>query len=170
MVNKARDIAKKNNLEQKISQMKFDLFKPNTKLIKKFQQFQTWILDPPRAGALELVRTLNKTNSPQKIIYISCNPDTLKRDLYLFSENDYKVTFLEGVDMFPRTLHSEMIAVIELDDEIELLERMVKENKKNNTKSYKENKMKYIPKADIEMMREDRYEASGNKKQKKFKY
>ena len=67
-------------------------------------------------------------------------------------ENDYKVTFLEGVDMFPRTLHSEMIAVIELDDEIELLERMVKENKKNNTKSYKENKMKYIPKADIEMV------------------
>ena len=63
-----------------------------------------------------------------------------------------------------------MIAVIELDDEIELLERMVKENKKNNTKSYKENKMKYIPKADIEMMREDRYEASGNKKQKKYKY
>ena len=41
---------------------------------------------------------------------------------------------------------------------------------KNNTKSYKENKMKYIPKADIEMMREDRYEASGNKKQKKYKY
>ena len=63
-----------------------------------------------------------------------------------------------------------MIAVIELDDEIELLERMVKENKKNNTKAYKENKMKYIPKADIEMMREDRYEASGNKKQKKYKY
>ena len=52
-----------------------------------------------------------------------------------------------------------MIAVIELDDEIELLERMVKENKKNNTKSYKENKMKYVLKTDIEMMREDRYEA-----------
>ena len=35
---------------------------------------------------------------------------------------------------------------------------------------YNENKMKYIPKADVEMLREDRYEASGNKNQKKYKY
>lgn len=40
----------------------------------------------------------------------------------------------------------------------------------NNTKKYNENKIKYIPKADVEMMREDIYESSGNKRHKKFNY
>ena len=40
---------------------------------------------------------------------------------------------------------------------------------KENTNKYKENKLRYIPKADIEMLREEIYESSGNKKQKKFK-
>ena len=61
----------------------------------------------------------------------------------------------------------ENIAVLKRDPEIDELEELVK---KNNTKKYNENKIKYVPKADIEMMREDRYEATGNKKQKKFRY
>ncbi len=67
------------------------------------------------------------------------------------------------------TSHLETIAVLKLDDELEYLENLVKENKKNNTKKYNENKLRYIPKADIEMMREDRYEKTGNKNQKKYK-
>ncbi len=65
--------------------------------------------------------------------------------------------------------HVETIAVLKLDDELEYLENLVKENKKNNTKKYNENKLRYIPKADIKMMREDRYEKTGNKNQKKYK-
>ena len=168
-VNDAKINQKINNINN-ITFIADDATNYMTKLAKVREHIDIVIMDPPRDGSTKQFINAIKYLGARKVIYISCNPDTLKRDLYLFSENDYKVTFLEGVDMFPRTLHSEMIALIELDDEIELLERMVKENKKNNTKSYKENKMKYIPKADIEMMREDRYEASGNKKQKKYKY
>ena len=51
--------------------------------------------------------------------------------------------------------------------ELEFLEALVKKQKEN-TKNYKENKMKYIPKADIEMMREDPFEATGKKPKKKW--
>lgn len=141
-----------------------------TKLAKVREHIDIVIMDPPRDGSTKQFINAIKFLKARKVIYISCNPDTLKRDLYLFSDNDYIVKDLECVDMFPRTLHSEMIAILEFDDEINELEELVKENKKNNSKKYNENKMKYIPKADIEMMREDRYEATGNKKQKKYRY
>ena len=141
-----------------------------TKLAKVREHVDVVIMDPPRDGSTKQFINAIKYLGAKKVIYISCNPDTLKRDLYIFSENDYIVKSLEAVDMFPRTLHLETIAVLELDNEIDELEKLVKENKKNNTKKYNENKMKYIPKADVEMLREDRYEASGNKNQKKYKY
>ena len=72
--------------------------------------------------------------------------------------------------MFPRTQHLESFAILERDEELDDLEMLVRENKRKNTKKYNENKLRYIPKADVEMMREDKYEASGNKKQKKYKY
>ena len=124
-------------------------------------------MDPPREGSTPQFINAIKYLNVKKIIYISCGPESLKRDLRLFMDNDYVVESITGVDMFPRTQHLENIAIIKKDDELEYLENLVK---KNNTKKYKENKLKYIPKADIEMMREDKYEATGNKKQKKYRY
>ena len=64
-------------------------------------------------------------------------------------------------------IHTECVAVFEKDSELLELEALVKKQKEN-TKNYKENKMKYIPKADIEMMREDHFEATGKKPKKKW--
>lgn len=138
-----------------------------TKLAKTREKIDVLIMDPPREGSTPQFINAIKYLNVKKIIYISCGPESLKRDLRLFMDNDYVVESITGVDMFPRTQHLENIAIIKKDDELEYLENLVK---KNNTKKYKENKLKYIPKADIEMMREDKYEATGNKKQKKYRY
>jgi 23S rRNA (uracil1939-C5)-methyltransferase len=47
-----------------------------------------------------------------KIVYISCNPSTLARDIKRFSENGYSTTEIQPVDMFPYTEHVECVAII----------------------------------------------------------
>ena len=141
-----------------------------THLAKAKEKVDILIMDPPREGSTKQFIDAVGYLKPRTVIYVSCDPKTLKRDLYLFSDNDYVVKGIEGVDMFPRTQHIESFAILERDTELEELEELVKNNKKNNTKKYNENKLKYIPKADIEMLREDRYEATGNKRQKKYRY
>ena len=75
--------------------------------------FNVCVLDPPRAGvnreAIELIRK----KRPQKVIYLSCNPATLARDLCLFCER-YNISSLKPYDMFPNTHHVETLAVLEL--------------------------------------------------------
>ncbi len=67
------------------------------------------IVDPPRNGlSHEVINYLNKTNS--KIIYVSCNPITLKRDIDEL--NNYKITKLSIVNMFPRTKHVETVVLM----------------------------------------------------------
>lgn len=69
-------------------------------------------MDPPRSGSTpEFLNSAIKSNF-EKIVYISCNPKTLKRDLKLL-EQDYKTTKIVGVDQFPMTDHTEVIAVLE---------------------------------------------------------
>ena len=136
-------------------------------LAKNREKCDVVLMDPPRDGSTKaFINAINYLGA-RKVVYISCNPETLKRDLYLFSENDYVVKSITAVDMFPRTIHTECVAVLEKDSELEELEALVKKQKEN-TKNYKENKMKYIPKADIEMMREDPFEATGKKPKKKW--
>jgi len=139
-----------------------------TQLAKIKEHVDVIVMDPPRDGSTKQFINAIKYLNCKKVIYISCNPITLKRDIYQFFENDYVVKSLTPVDMFPRTIHTENIAILELDDEIEVLEKLVKENQKNNTKKYNENKIRYIPKADIEMIKNDKYEAKGyiNKKKR----
>lgn len=68
------------------------------------------ILDPPRKGCgEELVRTIGKMN-PSRVVYVSCDPATLARDLKYFAENGYKTEKITPCDMFPRTAHVETVA------------------------------------------------------------
>ncbi|MDR1781786.1 MAG: 23S rRNA (uracil(1939)-C(5))-methyltransferase RlmD [Bacilli bacterium] len=72
------------------------------------------ILDPPRSGAsLSFLKTLINNNI-NKIIYISCNPATLARDLKILEDNNYSINKVVGVDMFSYTYHVEAITLIEL--------------------------------------------------------
>ena len=70
-------------------------------------------MDPPRAGSSEkFLRSLIKM-SPERVVYVSCNPETLARDLRFLSENsDYKVKKIQPVDMFPHTEHIECVVLL----------------------------------------------------------
>jgi 23S rRNA (uracil1939-C5)-methyltransferase len=70
------------------------------------------ITDPPRAGMHEdVVKVIDKA-APARIVYVSCNPSTQARDIQLLSEN-YKVTRVQPVDMFPHTHHVENVVLLE---------------------------------------------------------
>ena len=76
------------------------------------EKFDLVIMDPPRAGAsLEFLRSLIKL-SPEKIVYISCNPNTQSRDLSFLTRKGYKVTKIQPVDMFPHTEHVETVCLL----------------------------------------------------------
>ena len=69
-------------------------------------------MDPPRKGSDEGFLKAVLKLKPKKIIYISCNPQTQVIDLkYLI--NDYKITYVQPVDMFPQTHHVETVVCLE---------------------------------------------------------
>ncbi|MBD5430173.1 23S rRNA (uracil(1939)-C(5))-methyltransferase RlmD [Lactobacillus sp.] len=70
-------------------------------------------VDPPRKGLTpEFIDAAVKT-APKKIVYISCNPATMVRDLQLFQEKGYDFSSIDPVDMFPQTPHVEGVSVLE---------------------------------------------------------
>lgn len=71
------------------------------------------VLDPPRKGCgEELVKTVAEMN-PRRIVYVSCDPETLARDLKIFDELGYKTLEITPVDLFCRTSHIESVALLE---------------------------------------------------------
>jgi 23S rRNA (uracil1939-C5)-methyltransferase len=69
------------------------------------------VLDPPRAGGKKIVRLIAGLK-PKKIVYVSCEPTTLSRDLGLFAENGYSLQRLSLIDMFPQSYHMEVVALL----------------------------------------------------------
>ena len=77
------------------------------------QHWHKLLLDPPRSGALEVVQRVPVAGS-EKILYISCNPETLARDAaILVRERGYQLSRLGIIDMFPHTNHVESMALFE---------------------------------------------------------
>ena len=70
------------------------------------------ILDPPRAGVDKILIEFTSSLSPRKIIYVSCNPSTLARDLVYFKELGYTTDTVYPVDMFPLTGHVESLVCL----------------------------------------------------------
>lgn len=82
------------------------------KSARKAENYDVVIMDPPRAGAsLDFLKCV-VTLSPQKIVYISCNPETQARDLSYLTRKGYKVKKIQPVDMFPHTEHVETVALL----------------------------------------------------------
>ena len=99
------------NNSSNVSFFEADLFKPQIDKPWFSQQFTKILLDPPRSGALEVVSTIEKW-SPERIVYVSCNPATLARDAgILVNEKKYKLVKVGVMDMFPHTAHVESIAL-----------------------------------------------------------
>jgi 23S rRNA (uracil1939-C5)-methyltransferase len=83
-------------------------------VLRDFEQNKTIpdlvVIDPPRAGLHPRVIKSLLSMKPQKIVYVSCNPTTLARDLTVFCRQDYKLENVKPVDMFPHTYHIESVA------------------------------------------------------------
>ena len=77
------------------------------------RSFDRMLIDPPRDGAMELVKSL-PADGPRRIVYVSCNPATLARDAeVLVNVHGYTLSAAGVVNMFPHTAHVESIAVFD---------------------------------------------------------
>ena len=72
------------------------------------------ILDPPRAGSDERFLSAVTTVAPERVVYVSCNPETLARDLGYLTRHGYRVERIQPVDMFPHTEHIETVCLLVL--------------------------------------------------------
>lgn len=115
IVPEAIEDAKKNALNNKITNARFicsDAAVAAEKLKEEGITPDVVILDPPRKGcAPELIKTVSEMN-PSRVVYVSCDPATLSRDLKIFEELGYKTEEVTPVDMFPRTAHVESVALL----------------------------------------------------------
>lgn len=75
--------------------------------------FDTVIVDPPRSGLTEDARQAVLAANPQRIVYVSCGPETLARDCAIFAANGYTVEACQPVDLFPNTPHIEAVVCME---------------------------------------------------------
>ena len=69
-------------------------------------------MDPPRAGSDKKFLSSLVKLAPEKVVYISCNPETQQRDLYYLTKNGYEVKKIQPVDMFPYTSHVETVVLL----------------------------------------------------------
>ena len=82
-------------------------------LVKEGVAFQVAVVDPPRSGCEEAVLTSFAESKVGRIVYVSCNPSTLGRDLKILDGLGYRAVEIQPVDMFPHTYHIECVTRIE---------------------------------------------------------
>lgn len=114
----AKENAKRNGLKN------YKFIAKNAKFIDsnfiKKEKIDAVTVDPPRAGLdKEVVKTIANSGI-DKIVYISCNPQTLARDIKRFVDRGYKLEKIKAVDMFPQTMHVETVVLMtrNLDDRL----------------------------------------------------
>jgi len=71
------------------------------------------LMDPPRSGSTEEFINAVATLAPKRVVYVSCGPDTLARDLAYFKKKGYRAVEGWAVDMFPMTSHCEAVVALE---------------------------------------------------------
>lgn len=93
------------------------------KMAAKGERADVVFMDPPRAGSTpEFLRAVSSMR-PEKIVYVSCNPETQKRDLELLTKDGWQVKLIQGVDMFPHTEGIETVVLLsklKVDHHIEI--------------------------------------------------
>ena len=75
--------------------------------------FEGVVLDPPRAGAADAIPAI-VAHRPARIVYVSCDPATLARDLRALAGEGYALRAVQPIDVFPQTFHVETVALVEL--------------------------------------------------------
>ena len=112
LVSRARGNARRNRLEN-VSFECADLDRFDGGWDWWRQRWDRLLLDPPRSGAGEVLRALGE-NLPLRIVYVSCNPESLARDAELLvHQKGYRLSHAGIIDMFPHTAHCEAMAVFD---------------------------------------------------------
>jgi 23S rRNA (uracil1939-C5)-methyltransferase len=113
LVRRAGRNAELNALSAAATFLEMDLYRLDTARLAALGRFDRWLLDPPRDGAVGLVRALPE-DGPRRLVYVSCSPGTLARDAAVLTQaRGYSLTAAGVVNMFPHTSHVEAIAVFD---------------------------------------------------------
>jgi 23S rRNA (uracil1939-C5)-methyltransferase len=120
LTTRAKENALHNGLADKVNFMKSDLFEVTPETIASWAKAERWLMDPPREGAMEICKALAELHTqdsellPQRIVYVSCNPKTLARDVEILCHHaGYALSSAGIVNMFPHTSHVESMAVFD---------------------------------------------------------
>lgn len=116
LVARAKESAALNGLADQVEFDEANLFDMTPEILQGLGEFDKWLIDPPRDGAMALVSALPSDGSfgPQRMVYVSCNPSTLARDAgILVNEKGYRLVAAGVINMFPHTSHVESIALFE---------------------------------------------------------
>jgi len=103
--------AKRNDVKN-IRFINDDAGKYMVSLAEKKESIDVVIMDPPRSGSDEAFLSSVVKLSPRRVVYVSCNPETLARDLKYLTKKGYKVTEATPYDMFPHTAHVESVVCL----------------------------------------------------------
>jgi 23S rRNA (uracil1939-C5)-methyltransferase len=113
LVRRAARNAESNALSAAATFVEMDLYRFDARRLGELGRFDRWLLDPPRDGAVELVKAM-ADDGPRRLVYVSCNPGTLARDAAVLTQaRGYTLTAAGVVNMFPHTSHVEAIAVFD---------------------------------------------------------
>lgn len=113
LVRRARSNAERNGLAHLTEFRTANLFEVDEESLAQLGHFDKMLIDPPRDGAIELVKAL-AADGPNHIVYVSCSPATLARDAsVLVYTKGYRLKAAGVVNMFPHTAHVESIALFE---------------------------------------------------------
>ena len=89
-----------------------NLFEMDESVLAGLGKMDKWLVDPPRDGAIELMKSISDETAPRRIVYVSCSPATLARDAeVLVHMKGYQLKKAGVMNMFPQTSHVESIAV-----------------------------------------------------------
>ncbi|OGT00021.1 MAG: 23S rRNA (uracil(1939)-C(5))-methyltransferase [Gallionellales bacterium RIFCSPLOWO2_12_FULL_59_22] len=112
LVKRAAQNAAHNGLSDNTEFRAMNLFEMDEASLAQLGKFDKWLIDPPRDGAVELVKAITPETAPQRIVYVSCSPATLARDAQVLVQvHGYTLKAAGVMNMFPHTSHVESIAV-----------------------------------------------------------
>ena len=114
LVARAYDNARRNGLAELCEFHAANLFEATEDSLAALGRLDKLLIDPPREGAIAVVKALHGAQRPPRIVYVSCNPATLARDAaVLVHDKGYVLRGAGVANMFPQTSHVESIALFE---------------------------------------------------------
>ncbi|MBK0413808.1 MULTISPECIES: 23S rRNA (uracil(1939)-C(5))-methyltransferase RlmD [Chromobacterium] len=114
LVKRAVENATHNGLQDKVSYEMANLFEVTEESFAALGKFDKMLVDPPRDGAVQLLKAITEDTAPKRIVYVSCNPATLARDAnVLVHTKGYTLKAAGIINMFPHTAHVESVAWFE---------------------------------------------------------